>query len=71
MPYKYESDGGKREGTGTRLRKYTYTLISTIGEYIGKVKYQDREYTIDKGVNGLRDSFNWSVEIDDGNDVQF
>jgi hypothetical protein len=65
--FKYESDGGKRETTGARLRKYTYTLKPTIKNYEGKVKYQDTEYNIDWGVYGLRECFNWGDENDDQN----
>lgn len=59
--FKYESDGGKREGAGARLRKYTYTLKPTIKNYEGKVKYQDKEYNIDWGIYGLVECFNWEI----------
>lgn len=62
MGLKYESDGGTREGSGKRLRKYKYTLKPTIKKYEDKVKYQDAEYNIDYGVYRLLESFNWDDE---------
>jgi hypothetical protein len=68
--FKYESNKDGRYSTGKRLWKYKYTLTPTIEPYTSKVKYNNIDYDVNMGVDGLMSSFEWG-NTDMQNDVHF